>query len=265
MVDRLIQVPLEKLDAGSNVRTPKRRLALTDYGLRQSIREHGVLQPITVTRNGARYEVLYGHRRTQAARDIGLKTIPAMVVDAPKELEIRQLVENEHRQRVDPVGIARTLRAYLDEHPQVTQGELAAKVGKSSYWISTKLVLLELDEGTQRRISTGEIGATRAVEVHKATTVQEHGKGRPRILALESEDSQSASVVVPLASMAAGSKAGKATISVERGSGQIELVVEDGSGYGIMVTLTAPIARILGLRLTQASQAVAPAAAAASA
>lgn len=252
-----LEIPVELLDDGTNVRTPAKRLSQSDVGLRASILELGVLQPITVVPRGDRYEVLYGHRRTAAARAVGLAAIPAVIETDPEEKPIRQLVENQHRQPVNPLDIAQTLRDYLDGHPDVRQADLAAKLGRSSYWISTKLALLDMDERTQKAVATGQIGQAAAYAAHKAATVQERGRGRARVLSLESEESRSASVSVALASGGAGGS-GKATISVEHDSGSIELVLEDGGGYGVMVSLTAAAAKLLGLRLTQAYQAAAP-------
>lgn len=258
---RYVDVPLELLDDGTNVRTPGKRLSQSDVGLRASILELGVLQPITVVQRGKRFEVLYGHRRTEAARAVGLATIPAIVETDPDEKPIRQLVENQHRQPVNPIDIARTLRAYIDDHPDVRQADLARKLGRSQYWVSTKLALLEMDEATQQAVAAGQVGQGRAYAAHKASTTQRNGS-RPRVLALESDDSRSASVTVPLAS--GGGPAGKATIGVDHDTGSIDLLIEASDGYGVMLTLSAAAAKLLGLRLTQAYQAASVAAAKAS-
>lgn len=266
MTAHLIEVPLELLDEGTNVRSPKRRggqLGQADTGLAGSIAELGVLQPITVVRRGKRFEVLYGHRRTAAARRAGLAAIPAIVEDEPSEKPIRQLVENQHRLPVNPIDIARTLRGYLEEHPETKQADLAAMLGRSSYWISTKLALLDLDPDAQDAVAAGTLGQGSAYAAHKATTSQRRGRARIfRIDAdhLDHEAGQSASVVVPLPGGKGTSSKGepRATISVERGdSPSIEIVLEDGTGHGVMLTLTRDSARLLGHRLMQAFQATA--------
>jgi ParB/RepB/Spo0J family partition protein len=257
-VSKYIEIPLELVDDGTNVRTPAKRLSQSDLGLRASIMELGILQPITVVQRGKRYDVLYGHRRTAAARAVGLAMIPAIVETDPAEKPIRQLVENQHRQPVNPLDIAQTLRDYLDEHPDVRQADLAAKLGRSSYWISTKLALLDMDERLQAEVATGAISEARAQAARKATTVQTR-HSRPRILKLDRESGSSASVVVPLS--AGGGKSGQATIGIDRETGSIDFVIQDGTGYGVMLTLTAAAARLLGLRLTQAHAAASVAAA----
>lgn len=259
---RLFEVALDQLDEGTNVRSRGKRKGRTlqaDAGLRDSIRELGVLQPITVVRAGKRFTVLYGHRRAAAARAAGLTTIPAILEDEPEAKPIRQLVENQHRLPVNPIDIARTLRAYLDDNPEVRQLDLAKMLGRSSYWISTKLALLDLDEETRDAVADGRIGQSTAYAAQKAATAQ--GKGRPKIFRLDTDhlggDARSASVVIPLPTP--GSKsAGKATISVERAEvPTIELVVEDGLGHGVMLSLGRDAVRMLGHRLMQAYQATA--------
>jgi ParB/RepB/Spo0J family partition protein len=263
---RLVQVPIELLDDGTNVRsagTRRRRgeLVASDRGLRDSIRELGVLQPITVCRHGKRFTVLYGHRRTAAARAAGLTEIPAIVEPEPSEKPIRQLVENQHRLPVNPIDIARTLRAYLDEHPETKQADLARMLGRSSYWVSTKLALLDMEPDAQEAVAAGRIGQGSAYAAHKASTSQR--AGRPRVFRLDRldddrEPSRSRSVVVPLPSGGVRDKPGQATISVERGElPTIELILEDGAGHGVMLTLARDAARMLGHRLMQAYQATA--------
>lgn len=251
---RILELPLDLVDDGENVRSPAKELTKLDYGLRTSIALYGVLQAITVARAGKRYEVLYGHRRTAAARAVGLETIPAVVEDRPTELPIRQLVENENRRRVDPLDIARTIRRYLDENPGTTQAQVASKLGRSGYYVSTKLALLEMDADLQEQVAAGRINEVKATAMRKASTPATAG-ARPRIFALDHETSRSASTTLPLAQPSRAP--GKATIGIEQGSGWIDLVVEDEAGRGIMLTISGPAARLLGLRLTQASQAAA--------
>lgn len=254
---RLIEVPLELLDMGTNVRSERKARAHADYGLVASVREHGVLQPITVVRRGKRYEVLYGHRRTEAARAAGLRTIPAVLETTPRDKPLRQLVENEHRRRVDPMGIARALQAYRDEHPGATQAELALKVGRNQTWVNHHLKLLTLDAHDQERVTSGALGVGRAIKSAPRPAAR---TGRPRILQADDEEGRSRSVVVELHSGVGAIKGNpKATIGLEHGEGTIELLLEDGTGYGVMVTLDVRSAHLLARRLSQASQAAAAA------
>ncbi len=261
---RVIEIPLERLDEGTNVRTERRRPSHLDYGLTASVRAHGILQPITVCRRGSRYEILFGHRRAAAARAAGLATVPAIVEPAPADRPLLQLVENEHRRRVDPMGIARALRATLAAHPGMTQTELARAISRQVSWVNQHLALLELDELTAERVAAGRIGVQRAIDGLRASTPAK-AVGRPRILRLDGEAGRSASVVVPLEHLSpkAGRRgrtteeAGKATIGLEHGSGTIELILEDATGHGVMLTLDVASAHLLGRRLGQAASAAA--------
>ena len=99
--------------------------------LTESIRAHGVLQPILVQKNGSSYEILVGERRWRAARMAGLKEIPAIVKDVDKQeaAEIA-LIENIQREDLNSVEEARAYRSLLDEFG-LTQEELASRVSKS--------------------------------------------------------------------------------------------------------------------------------------
>jgi ParB/RepB/Spo0J family partition protein len=263
-MNQVIAVPIELLDPGTNVRSESRGRVRwphnsADAGLTASVAELGVLQPISVCQHGKRYTVLYGHRRTEAARAAGLATVPAIVEAEPDHKPIRQLVENQHRLPVNPIDIARTLRTYLDEHPETKQGDLARMLGRSSYWISTKLALLELNPDVQAAVAEGRLASSAAYAASKVTTIARGG--RPRVFRfdahhLDGDNSHAASVVLDLPN--GTNKPGKATLSVERGEvPSIELILEDGSGHGVMLTLARDGARMLGHRLMQAYQATA--------
>lgn len=243
---QVVDLPVSKLVMGENIRER------TDEGLRASVEAHGILQPITVARiAGGRFEVLYGHRRTAAAKAIGLPTVPAIVVDRPADLPLRQLAENLDRRAVDPLDIATALRAHLDAHPGTTQQELARQVGRPQSWLNRKLALLELPEAVQVAVSAGHIGERRAIDSHLAGQAP-NTLGRPRILAVDEETGTSRSVVLPLT----GHRGGTATLGVDLTEGSIDLVIQDQAMRGLMLTLDAASARLLGRRLVQAAEAV---------
>lgn len=244
MSGQLLDVRLDELDDGPNVR------AKADTGLRRSIEEHGVLQPITVCRRRGRFEVLYGHRRTAAARAAGLESIPAILIAPPDDLPIRQLVENMHRRAVDPIDIAKAMRAHLRANPGMNRSQLARTLGRSLPYVSNKLELLDLDKKTRKRISAGVLGERQAIDARRAVAPMAHG--RPRVLQ-DSEDGRSRSVVVPFGQEGRA----KATVGVDLETNRVDLVVEDGAGHSVMVTVSADVARLLGRRLQQASVAVA--------
>lgn len=248
MIGKLLDLPVDNIDDGTNVRSE------IDTRLKASILEHGVIQPITVAPlEDDRYQCLLGHRRLAAARAAGLVNIPAIVQKLPDELPLRQLAENVHRRAVDPMDIARTLRTYLDEHPDSTRSELARKLGRSPAWVSTYLLLLDLDQDTQKRVSAGEITAAKAYDMTKAAT-PDTGRGRPRALAAARGGGRE--VVVELEAFR-GPEC-QATISLDSTRRRVDVFLEDGAGYGVVVAITPEAAQLLAKRLLQAFEASAP-------
>lgn len=242
MIGKLLDLPVDHIEDGTNVRTH------VDAGLKASIQAVGVLQPITVSPlEDDRYRCLYGHRRLAAARAAGLANIPAIVVPLPDELPLRQLMENQQRRSVDQLDVARTLRAWLDEDPTRKHRDLAAKLGRSTYWISTRLTLLEMSPELQEKVATGQATLVKAYDEHKASTPQRPGRGRRRSLTSVAD---AARVVVELEGMTGDG--GQATIELDRKRGSIDLLLEDNAGYGVMVTMTPAAAAKLARRLAQA-------------
>lgn len=245
MIGKLLNLPVDSIDDGPNVR------ARADDGLKKSILEHGLLQPITVTPlEDDRYQCLYGHRRLAAVRALGHASIAAVVQKLPEELSLRQLVENQQRKAVDQLDVARTLRAYLDETPGARLQDLAEKLGRSTYWVSTRLSLLDMAPELQEKVAAGEATVSNALAAHKASTPQT-GRGRKRSL---QSAGGTAKVVVELESPNRRSSS-QATIEVDRAAGKVELLLEDGDDFGVMVAMSGEAARVLGMRLTQAYQA----------
>lgn len=242
----VVGIPLAKIDQGDNVREK------LDEGLKDSVRAHGIIQPVTLAKRGSRYEVLFGHRRVAAAAALDLVEVPAIVIERPSDLPRRQLAENLDRKSMGPIEIATVLRAELERDPSLTTAELAKACGRSTYWVSTKLALLTLPEELQARIAAGEIGQTRAHEIRKATTVQT--AGRLRVFEqVEDGNASSRSVVVPL-----GTTTGQATIGIDRDAGTLDLVLQDAKGHGVFLVLLPEAAKLLARRLTQAYEAVRP-------
>lgn len=112
--------------------------------LTQSVREFGVLQPITVRKRGEWYEIIAGERRSRAARGAGLAAIPAIVRELnDQEMALISLVENLQREDLNVVDEAMGYERLLKEF-HVTQEELANRVGKSQSTVANKLRLLRL-------------------------------------------------------------------------------------------------------------------------
>lgn len=125
--------------------------------LADSIKEHGIIQPIAVTKNEGGYEIIAGERRFQAAKIAGLKKIPAIVkiADDQKKLELA-VVENIQRHDLDPIEEARSYKKMAEEFA-LTQEEIAKKLGKSRSAVANKIRLLELSVEIQKALVEGKI------------------------------------------------------------------------------------------------------------
>jgi ParB family chromosome partitioning protein len=131
--------------------------------LADSIRAHGLLQPVLVRVVGDGYQLIAGERRWRAARMAGLERIPVIVRSEPEEQSalILGLVENLQRTDLDPLEEARGLRALIDRFG-FTHEEVAIKVGKHRVAISQSLRLLTASPALQSALSAGALTAGHA-------------------------------------------------------------------------------------------------------
>ena len=125
--------------------------------LKESIKKHGIIQPIIVRKMANGYEIVAGERRLKAAKEIGLKKIPAIIknFNNEKSLEIA-LVENIQREDLNPVEQANAFKRLIDEF-NLTQQELAEATGKSRALVANTIRLLKLNPEIQKNISEGKI------------------------------------------------------------------------------------------------------------
>lgn len=126
--------------------------------LADSIREHGVLQPVLVRRKGPdRYELIVGERRLRASRLAGLPTIPAVVRECTdRDMLLVALIENVQREDVNPVEQARAYRRMVTDF-HLTQEDVAQRVGKSRSAVGNTMRLLSLPEPALAAIEDGRI------------------------------------------------------------------------------------------------------------
>lgn len=130
--------------------------------LAQSIKEHGVIQPIIVRKVGDKYEIIAGERRFRASHLAGKETIPALVRDIDdKEAAKIALLENLQRSNLTPIEEAKTYQTIL-KLDNITQEELAQNLGKSQSTIANKLRLLTLDEEVQTALLNSQISERHA-------------------------------------------------------------------------------------------------------
>jgi len=132
----------------------------------ESIRQHGILQPLIVTRNeDGQYALVAGERRWRAARAAGLLTVPIVVKETtPRQRLELALVENIQRQDLSPLETALAYRQLVDEHG-LTQEAVAERVGKSRAAVANALRLLQLPPDARDALSRGLIseGHARAI------------------------------------------------------------------------------------------------------
>ncbi|MEZ5975029.1 MAG: ParB/RepB/Spo0J family partition protein [Planctomycetota bacterium] len=126
--------------------------------LRNSIENHGILQPICVRRVEGGYEIISGERRWRAARLAGLRSIPVVIRDEVSNSQMMELalVENLQRQDLDPIEKARGFQEMM-ETLNVTQEQVAAKVGLKRSTVANHLRLLDLEPEVQDALVTGLI------------------------------------------------------------------------------------------------------------
>ena len=157
----------EEVAVGSispNPRQPRRTFdeeALEE--LAASITEVGLLQPVVVRKLGdGQFELVMGERRWRASQRAGLEFIPAIVRETPDTDMLRDaLLENLHRQQLDPLEEAAAYQQLLDDFG-ATHEQLAQKIGRSRPHISNTLRLLNLPPAVQKRVAAGVISAGHA-------------------------------------------------------------------------------------------------------
>ena len=125
--------------------------------LAQSIKIHGIIQPLVVTKKGNLYEIVAGERRLQAAQKIGLKKVPVIVrvADELQKLELA-IVENVQRHDLNPIEEGMAYQKLIDEF-QMGQEEIAMKMGKSRSLVANKIRLLNLPIEIQKGLVEGKI------------------------------------------------------------------------------------------------------------
>ena len=126
--------------------------------LTESVKRHGVLQPVMVRpRGGGRYELVAGERRYRAAKDAGLTRIPVVVRSLTDEESLTvALIENIQREDLNPIEAARAYRQLMEDFG-LTQTQLGEQIGKKQSTISNAMRLLELPSEIQESIAVGQI------------------------------------------------------------------------------------------------------------
>ncbi len=130
--------------------------------LAESIRSHGIVQPLLVRRRENGYELIAGERRWRAAKLAGLSRVPVVVKEVPDEslLEIA-LIENIQRENLNPIEEAQAYKKLI-ETVGLTQESLASRVGRDRSYITNYLRLLRLPEDLQQLVKDGRLSTGHA-------------------------------------------------------------------------------------------------------
>lgn len=137
--------------------------------LADSIRKHGIIQPLLVEKSGNHYTIVAGERRWRAAKIAGLKKVPVILGEYSdqEKMEI-QLIENIQREKLNPIEEAKAYKRLIEEF-QLKQDDLAESIGKNRTTITNTMRLLNLDERVQEmlieeKLSPGHARALLAIE-----------------------------------------------------------------------------------------------------
>ena len=148
-----------------------------DYlGLVESVRNDGVMTPITVrevqTEEGVIYGLVDGLQRLTASRDAGVAEIPCHIIEvAEAELIEAQIIANVHKVETRPVEYSQGLLKVLSRNPLLTRSELAARLAKTPTWLSERLGLLKLSEDVGSLVDEGKIALSNAYALAKLASV----------------------------------------------------------------------------------------------
>ena len=158
---QVIQIPIEDLVPNRfQPRISFDEKALND--LANSIKQHGIIQPLVVRRLGDKYEIIAGERRYKAAQIAGLVSVPGIIANVNDQSSAEMaLVENVQRQDLSAIEEAKSYKNILDAG-EMTQDDLAKKMGLSQSSVANKLRLLNLSEEAQQALQEGKISERHA-------------------------------------------------------------------------------------------------------
>ncbi|MFC5543044.1 MAG: ParB/RepB/Spo0J family partition protein [Bacilli bacterium] len=150
------KIPLQKLVA--NPFQPRKKFDDEAIGeLAQSIREHGIIQPIVVRKKGKKYEIVVGERRYRAAKLANLEEIPAIIKEMTEEQMMElAILENLQREDLTPIEEAEAYQNLI-EKLNFTQDDLAKRLGKSRPHITNMIRLLQLPEEVRQMLNEGQL------------------------------------------------------------------------------------------------------------
>lgn len=152
------QLWLDLLSIDTNPHQPRREFNEVEIAdLADSIREHGVLQPLVVRQAGDRFQLVAGERRLRAARAAGWERVPVQIREVTdQQMAELAIVENVQRKDLSPLEKAASFQRYLQEY-HCTQEELAGRIHIDRSTVANLIRLLELPEPVKQMLNTGDI------------------------------------------------------------------------------------------------------------
>jgi ParB family chromosome partitioning protein len=178
--DRPGELPVDAIDP--NPEQPRRTFDGAELErLADSIRRHGLLQPIVVRRAGGRYELVVGERRWRAARAAGRETIPAIIADVDERERLEfALIENVQRRDLNPIELAHAFLNLSDGG--ATQEKIGERVGLDRSTVANHLRLLELPRELQADVEAGSLGIGHAKALLQLSNPERRRHLRDRIV-----------------------------------------------------------------------------------
>src|ERR1700682_1723045 len=154
MADQIIQIAVDELQSNPlqprGVITPESLVDLVD-----SIKEHGVLEPLVVAKTPAGYQIIAGERRWRASKISGLPKVPVIIKETtPQGMLEMAIVENVQRVDLNPLERAQAYRRLMDEF-NLTNSEISERVSKSPSYISNTIRLLTLPDALKDALMSG--------------------------------------------------------------------------------------------------------------
>ncbi len=179
----LSTLPISQVQPGLN--QPRKRFDEEAIAqLADSIREHGVIQPLTVRRLGSGYyQIIAGERRWRAAKEAGLDEVPVNIIEADdKKVMELGLIENLQREDLNPMEEANGYKVLMDEYG-MTQEEVAQRIGKSRPAVANALRLLNLPDAVRFLLEEGRLSAGHARAILSAPSGESQKRLAQKVVA----------------------------------------------------------------------------------
>lgn len=160
-LDRIIKVNPEEI--AINPWQPRQHFADSALNeLVESIREHGIIQPLIVTRTNGKYELIAGERRLRSAKILGLKEVPVIVREASEQKKLEfAIIENLQRENLNPLETAWAYQKLIDEF-NISQEDAAKRMGKARSTVANSLRLLLLPDEIKTALAEKRISEAHA-------------------------------------------------------------------------------------------------------